>query len=297
MTSTTRIVIENNLVTIEERSVSDAVPLADYLPLIERRNPVVMPVLPTGSRAVWWDPTDLARQKLMVLIEREPFIANISFSGGHIHRVQLPYSRFLFTASTSDPNNPLMWAINDYRVFWSNRRYSSPAQRDMIAAQLPNVYQDGRICFGSTAAQANQTIADRLDQTVNEFFISNFNTDLGTPFPNGWSRWNQWEEQTVSDPSAWANWTDWARPSRGAQQSFDDAISNMRQGLAGRDAHVAAPDPIPALVIGASFGRTSEWLASLTNTQRARLWLAVTQEQTEEPARYTAEPEPEATGA
>lgn len=287
---TRQIIIEGGLVSIVDSQVTQTVPLEDYLPLIERRNPILAPVLPAGTRAFWWDPTDLAAQKLVIMIEREPHIAHIGFQGHAAHAVQLPYSRFIFTAKTPRPEDNLSWQLDDYRTFWSNHRYSNPDQADMIAPMLPNVYRDGRICFGSTAADANASIADRLDATVNGFFTSTFNHDLGVPFPNGWSSWAAWERMTRNDPTAWTQWTNW-NPGT-TKSSLTQLLANLRNNIANRTDIVVTPDPIPPLELGATFGRFTEWLDTLSNHDRAIAWAAMSQAQAANPALFTADGDP-----
>lgn len=277
--------ISGGLVTVVNREIQHTARLEDWLPLIEKRAPVFVPVLPSGTRAVYWDPTDLAVQRLSVMIEREPHIMNLDYQGTN-HRVTVPYTRFVFYAWTRDPSQPLNWMLEDYRVFWSDRRYSDPARQDMVAAKLPNVYGDGRICFGSTAADSDQSLADRLDQTVNEFFVSEFNSDLGIHLPDDLAGWRAWERMTESNPTGWTEWPEWGP--QYSKYSWDNITGGTGITTAGRAAPVIAPNPIPPLVLGATFGRVNEWLDTLDPAQRFRLAEALSQRDDYEDA-----PEPE----
>lgn len=285
--------IRNGLVEVYEESVFSSTPLTEWLPRLERRMPIIVPVLPENrTRAVWWDPTDITNQKLAILMEVQPFIANIDFLGD-IHRLTMPYTRFAFFLRTANPDTHTAWTIEDYRVFHSNVRYSAHDRQDMQPAFLPNVYNDGRICFGSTAANANQSIADRLDDTVNGFYVSQFNADLRIRYPNTWVSWRTWERQTAADPSSWTQWINWTTQNR--NQSWMEIVNGLASDVPWRDAPVITNDGIPPLPIGASFGATEEWLNTLTNNQRARLYSAMTQEFAINPNMFTPVENNEAT--
>jgi hypothetical protein len=266
--------IENGLVKLVEKSTQYSIPLADWVSKIEKRSPIRTPVLPTGTRAVHWDPTDLNNQSLVVLIEREPHIMRMDY-GGEVRRLSVPWTRFFFYCSTTDPTNRLSWNLADYRVYWSKSRYSDPAERDMIAALLPNVYEDGRICFGSTGANADQSLADRLDQTVNDFFVSRFNDDLHIRRPNRARTYRQWMRMTENNPTGWTEWEDWD-PNNGYHTfvAFDDLVAR-RTVISDRFSPMIARDPIPEVPLGATFGRLQEWLDGLDQSQRSRLMTAM----------------------
>ena len=283
-----RVVIENSLVSIEERTVLYQVPISEWLPRIEKRSPIRTPVLPLGTRSVIWDDTDLTNQRLMVLIEEQPKIIRMNFLGG-IHELSIPWTRFFFYAHTSDPTNTLAWNLADYRVFWSKSQYRDPALADMIPAMLPNVYPDGRICFGSTGADMDQTLAERLNQTCNEFYVSNFNRDLTIRRPDSARSYRAWERMTQKDPTGWTKWTDWD-PNNGLHQffSFDsllagNRIPNIRDG---RNAPMIAADGIPDVPMGATIGRINEWLDQFDNSQRDRLLQAMLRDRALNNERY-----------
>lgn len=281
--------IENGLVSLIEKSISYSVPLADWLPKIEKRAPINTPVLPSGTRAVSWDPSDLNSQKLNVLIELQPTIINMNF-GGIVRHLSIPFTRFMFWASTADPTNNLAWRLEDYRIYWAKTRYQNPDTRDMIPALIPNVYSDGRICFGSTGANADQSIADRLDQTVSEFYISNFNNDLTIRRPNAARSYRQWERMTEKDPTGWMEWRDWDETQISHERySFNNVINNRGNATVGRFSPMIAPDAIPPVPLGASFGRLQEWLDDLEGSQRGLLLRAMQDDIEFRPERYAAQ--------
>lgn len=259
-----RVVIQNGLVTVETFEVSAAAPLDAWMPKIERRVSINSPTLPVGARAFVWDTEDLNDQTMSVLIEQQPNIANLDHIG--VHRVSLPFVRFLFVAHTSDPTRNSAWSLEDYRVFFSNRPYSEPDIADMIPATVPNVYDDGRICFGSTAADANQPLHRRLAQLANEFWVSRFNNDLSLRFPNGWNGWGEWEDMTENDPTGWAEWSDWDNAYI-PHYSWNSETNPDAEHITRFDPMVSA-DGIPEVPLGATWGRASEWYASLGERER-----------------------------
>lgn len=285
---TQRVVIENDLVSVEEVSVAYQVPLTDWLPRIEKRNPISTPVLPLGTRGVIWDQTDLTDQKLIVLIEQQPQIIRMNFYGT-IHELSIPWTRFFFYATTNDPTNTMSWHLADYRIFWAKSQYRDPATPDMIQALLPNVYADGRICFGSTGADMEQTLAERLNQTCNEFYVSNFNRDLTIRRPDGARSYRTWERMTQKDPTGWMKWTDFD-PNMGMHHfySFDSLLAGQRipNIQAQRLAPMIAADPIPDVPMGATIGRITQWLDGFDNSQRDRILQAMLRDRALNNERY-----------
>lgn len=286
MSISEQILIEGNLVTRQQVTVMESVALDSFLSRLERRVPIVSPVLPTGTRAQVWDETDLNERQLLIMVEVEPQVINFAFDANRDgdpntderYRLPIPYSRFIFHCTTSNPDDNRAWAIANYRIFWAKTKYADPAALDMIPALLPNVYPDGRICFGSTGANAAQSLAQRLDQTVNEFYISRFNSDLSIRFPvifdqNEYSeRWNAW---AASRASSWGSWTDWA-PGMYTTFSWNNMITQFLAHTATRDEFMAIPDGIPDVPLGASFGRIAEVLADWADTDIERMNVATT---------------------
>lgn len=263
--------IKNNLVSVVESETLYTIPLADWMPRIEARKAISAPVLPTGTRSMWWDPTNLQNQRLAVLIEQQPQIINMSLEGS-IKRLSLPWVRWVFYCETNNPTINLHWTLRDYRIFFSRNKFTAWDTRDMIPALLPNVYDDGRICFGSTGANADQTIAERLDQTTGEFWGSEFNHDLAIRRPEGARTYREWQRMTTNDPTGWMEWGDLdPLNSRFSHYSFDGIIAGFSTNVTGRFDPTFAPDEIPALQMPATFGRAAEWLNGLEPTQREHL--------------------------
>lgn len=264
--------INGGLVSIVQRAVTHSMPLEDWLPLVEKRLPINMPVLPTGTRAVFWDPTNLNEQVLVVLVEQEPQIIHLKMSGLDPMRLSLPYVRFVFTCQTNNPNNNLNWALMDYRVTFSKSKYVDPTAKDMIRALVPNVYGDCRICFGSTGAEADQILSQRIDQTVNEFWATTFNNDLTIVRPEGSRTYRRWLRMTENNPTGWLEWDDFVDDgTRHTFYSFNDFSFNRATNIPARMDEMVANEGIPEIPLGATFGRVREWIQTLEPTQRLRI--------------------------
>lgn len=288
MAGNRHIEIEGALVNLVQREVVGSIPLPEWIARIERRNPTFTPVLPTTpTRGFWWDPTDIAHQRGMMLLEMQPTVITMDYQEESKHRLSIPWTRFVFYVRSDDPSNPLRWSLEDYRIFWARTKYSNPDALDMVPALLPNVYGDGRICFGSTGARADQSLADRLDETIAQFYVSTFNHDLTIHYPNGWRNWARWEKMTEEDPTGWMNWPD-LNPTTTTRNKYSWAslAHEYMSGASHRDSPVLAADGIPELPIGATFGRIDQWFALLTNNQRVRLMAVGNQRQHDIPGDF-----------
>lgn len=261
---TDTIVIENDLVKHIRTEVVSQVSLLEWMPYIEKKAVIETPVLPTGTRKIRWDPTG-AEQHLAILIEQEPQMVNMNFEET-IFRISIPYTRFIFDLWTTDPTNNMSWTIDDYRIFWSKFKYTNPLTKDMTAALMPNVYNDGRICFGSTAADMDQSLSERLDQTVNEFWVSQFNRDLTIRRPREYSDFRAWQKASLENQSIWTKWVD--LDTSQTPNAVNGYMGNSRDS---RFQEMVAADPIPAVPLGATFGRITEWWAEMSTNQRNRL--------------------------
>lgn len=272
MTAKTFLRIEGDLVQEIEENVISQVALHDFLPLIERRPGVHTPILPTNTRAVYWDSSNPETQKLFMLIEREPQIITMSHhvedrNPAKMYRLSIPWSQFFFAATTSDPMRPGSYILQQYKVFWTKQRMTDPKARNMIPALVPNIYDDGRICFGDTAVDANQPFSDRMDATINNFYINDFNNHLTIKYPNNWRGWKEWVEMSEKAPTDWINWPNWDN----GKHRLNSWESLTNTAIEDRTELVIANDGIAPLNLGATWGAANEWWLSLNNNQRARL--------------------------
>ena len=267
-----QIIIEGDLVRLVDQVVMKTVALTEWLPSIEKRSPVSTPVLPRATRGVYYDPTNNNNQLMAVLLEVEPQVIHMNFNS-RIHDLAIPWTRFIFFCSNRG-GSPTTWRMDDYRLFWSNVKYHNADAQDMIPALLPNIYSDGRICFGSTGVNADASIADRLDRTVNEFYATEFNRDLSIHYPRAYRGYTAWKNATRDNPMCWTAWDDFAPESGWSHYSWNMTCGAWSAGSINRTDPVVGADGIPELALGATFGRINQWIAALPAAQQARLRVA-----------------------
>lgn len=266
---TRALVIEGSLVKVTDTVVTQQIPLADFISGLETKIPLTTPIMPRNAvRMAHLDQSDTTRQKFDMVCEIAPKTIGMTMARDRVYRLAIPYTRWLFQMQRGNDRDP--WGIYDIRLFWAKQAFTDPGLEDMIVAKLPNIYRDtGSICFGNTAADAAQNMADRLDQTMNEFYSSTFNRDLTIVYPNGWTSWTPWENMTLDDPLGWNNWSDWQGASNGSRGLF--SVNSIFGDRFDRSQMRMSADPIPAIPLTPSFGRVQEWLTELTPAQRIRL--------------------------
>jgi hypothetical protein len=284
--------IEGGLARIVTREVSREVPLASVLPFIENRPPVTL-FHPRSAVATYWNESNPLDREVKFLCELAPGIRSI-VKIDRRYRLAMPYTYFVFAfrsrtngadANAADGSH---YSMVDYFCFHAPRRFESLDDR-VWAAFLPNVYEDGRICFGSTGVRTDQPLANRVDQLVNEWYQTRFNNDVQggrqhpLPFngqlPNGWINWvNETRDHGMG---AIARMPEWDAPASTIPNwSFREVL--LGQDVAGRGAHhvqisadrpriATVTDEIPAIEAPWTFGRVAEWYANLTLTQRLRV--------------------------
>lgn len=286
------ILIQGDLVTVRDVTPTHTVALADFLPHIEKRHPIVMPLLPDRVKTVRWDSSNLDAQQLEVLIQVEPSVRSISvrrtrtFGAGAPdtqYRVSLPYLLFIFTATTSDQAG-LMWDINEYRVFNANAPLTSLDQK-VCAAMLPNVYSDGRICFGNTGVAAGMPLHDRLNAIVNQYYLTSFDTshhvrDYYLPYGAGNNEFEPWVEHTAEDPNCWRSLPEWTEGSPEHQRQHWYTVKDLLGPQFDRTTPIALAGDIPDMRFRPTFGVAEEWVAQHDRADILRLdhaidmWLA-----------------------
>lgn len=287
--------IEGDLVRVIEKTLRTETRLQDLLPHIETRVPVSLPIMPRNrTPIVHFDPRDTANMKLDIVMELPPSVRTINVNRHEAHRIALPWTIFYFRARARDGNpNTLNWTFDEWACFHSQTQITSPTQV-VIPAMLPNVFSDGRICFGTTGVDANQPLHDRLDEIVNTWYITNFN-NIGHVRP-GYMPWGgaggdyaKWVEETDRNPNCWRDWPEWdpATP-EGAAQTHKTITEYMEAEME-RVTPIRLDGAIPDLPLALTFGRSEEWLRGITANQRIRLRTAIELLRTDEPDLFIAE--------
>jgi len=280
--------IEGEMVRVVERSIVSTARLADVMPRIENRPPISM-FHPRSAIWTYWNEQDPTNKYVKFLCELPPALRSITKSGRR-YRLAMPWTYFIFGFRTSeDGSRGEHWAMEEDRVFHTNQKVTSLDSR-LWTAFLPNVYTDGRICFGSTGADVAVPLSDRVDTLVNGWYLSNFNNDVHAnrphplPFnarlPLGWRAWV--DATTRLGASAWTTFPEWSEPLiGGSAQSY--LVRDLLADNIDRMAPLTFTDAIPELQIPATFGRTEEWIRTLDPVQIRRLFVAINNIATEDP--------------
>lgn len=261
-----RIEIEGGIQRAIEYTVLSEVPLASVLRHLERAPRLTSPILPRSAILFGQGTNETGSMELYMLLELPPATRMISFrgrdGGTREHRLAIPWTYFHFTCSTVDASRNENWMIGMHRAYWSRARVTDIRTASFLVPKLPNIYEDGRICFGSTAPSAALPIGERLDQIVNEFYSSEFNRDLHIRYPGGYTRLADWAAATARDANCWNSWTDWRESAR-AEQLLDEALAPAQP--------IVIEGTIPQYTSGMSFGAADAWLRTLAPNDRIRL--------------------------
>lgn len=255
-----RISIHNDLVSLETVSTSRQVPLADWLEQLNVGGSVTFPTLPRSAVFAHQDSSTPGIKNLFILTEIPAGIVNLEknlYEEGRRYRLAMPWTYIWFAVSTTDMSpNTTQWTVNDYRIFHKDRRYNG-VNEEMIVARLPNVYGDGRICWGATGADPRATLADRLDQLTNEWYLSRFNTDLdgNVPLPYGEADYGRWLRETRENPTSWRNWPEWSDAT--TKFTVTQLMRDHQQTF--RTEEILLPNSIAPIPSRLTFGSWEEW--------------------------------------
>lgn len=276
-----RMEIEGGVARTIEYTIASEVALAELLKHVERTPKVTTPVLPASTKLLSWDESNPRLKTLEVLLELPPATRGIRFRGNQgtaTHQVMLPWTYFRFIASTGRADDR-GWELGTYQAFWSKTRINNLATARLLVAKLPNVYEDGRICFGSTAADSTLPLGDRLDTIVNGFYVSDFNRDLTIRRPGGYRNFAAWVAATNRNPNGWVDWEDWTE----ARLATDILSTSMVDAP-----QIVLQGTIPTYVNGLTFGAAEDWLRRLDPNDRIRLRSALANIEVETPEAMTA---------
>jgi Prokaryotic E2 family D len=265
--------IEGSLIRVIDKRVTHEASIKDILPHLVQQQPVFLPSAPRTQVAAYYDPRNSHGKKIFFLCELPPQTRSIIKSARR-YRLSMPWTFFWFSASTSDDINSTRWSLDDYYVFHSLRRYTGPNTR-FISALLPNVYANGRICFGSTGADPNQALADRIDQLVNDWYLTRFNSDLDgeRPKPFEASTYREWVDGTRTNPNYWQTWPEFnTQP----QITILDLLQNAAVDRASLPMDMSATGVIAEVPRPFTIGRAEEYFTNnFTPEERTRLRMAL----------------------
>ena len=272
--------IEGNFIRKEEVISSEVGLVSDLLPRLTKYMPVELSPLPHGTRYIANEPRGNNGQRLWLIVERPPTLQRILYKNvpasvtedAISYRLNLPWQFFWFvldaTVMTTRNEDQVIWSPQTWGVFWSKTPFES-LETEVTWAHMPNCWQNGTICFGSTNVRANESIGHFIDAAINTFYTSEFNKDLDYPWPHRNMR--EWERAAEADPEGWVNWDLWTHSRLAPIQQF---LNNVTEpGMQFRPAVPAAPDstPIPEMPRFLTFDNLDEWVSNLDTSAKARL--------------------------
>ncbi len=267
-----RISIQNDLVTLEQVSTSRQVSLADFLEQLNVGGSVTFPTLPRTAVFVHQDSSTPGTRSMFFLTEIPAGIVNLEknlYEEARRYRLAMPWTYIWFAVSTNDMTpNTAQWAVNDYRCFHKLERYNG-INEEMIVARLPNVYSDGRICWGATGADPRATLGERLDQLTNEWYLSRFNADLdgNVELPYGAADYARWIRESRENPTSWRNWPEWTDVNV-SKYTVDALLRD--HGMTARTREIVLPNSIPSIPMRLTYGSWEEWFRTQVPAEELR---------------------------
>jgi hypothetical protein len=265
-------VVEQGEVRMVERTIMHTATVEDFSRLLATPRDNNIMHLPANTRHIL---AEGATGRIALVIELPPAVRTMTWGGGAragkkanaSYTLAVPWVYFVFGLQRADPddiNSRLDMA--NWGVFCARKRLMALTD-PLKALPINNVYTDGRICFGSAAAEPGQNIGQHIDNLVTNFWNTDFNYDVWPHLP-GFTDYEEWQKVSATDPTCWLKWP-WDDPTRWDYPNM--TIEGIAGVVADRITPIVPADLIPELPTGATFGRTEQWLATLTDAQRDRL--------------------------
>jgi hypothetical protein len=272
MAGTKFLEVEGGLARLVTRQVHYEVPLADLAPDLMITKPVTLPTLGRSQVFAHFDGSNPANKKLFCLAEIGPGIKNIR-KVDRRYRLAMPWTYLWFVATTDQDIESNAWALETYHCYHARERHNG-LDTQMIVARLPNVYGNGRICWGATGASPMLSLADRIDEHANNWYLSPFNRDLDgeVPLPYGEQTFRRWVEESQADPNCWQRWPEWTNttPKITVRQLL------AQHGVTPAVEEITLPRYIPNRTGEYTFGQWEDWFQhNVTPEQRARARVAL----------------------
>lgn len=283
--------LEGGLFRKVDRTVTEVGRIEDMLPTLLTYYPIEMGSLPrdTVYLKVVPQPNNEERVEARVIVAQPPQVREILFNESHgpadtqrAYKLAMPYHHFWFNMqgspvrSQGEPSS-FIWTPRAWGVYWTKTAFVSTERTKGLSARLPNMWGDTRVCFGNNPITANVTMGEHINQLVNTYWGSVFNTDLeiNTPYGNrARSALARWERETENNSDIWMNWDIWAG---------EEPIQSLIERVSGYERfNQPAPDstepviPQPPIVL--TWHSVNEWVANeLSIEQRRRLHAVLTE--------------------
>lgn len=184
--------IENGIARLIERSIISEVDADQLHEAITTHAPLTTPLLPAGTVAMY---VDHDHNYIELLVERAPRKEYIKFGSIELEEwfsddmpepLELPVPwEYYFTRAQIQPNiiaGEAYVGINEILLYWRPTRLQDLENDLLWPAKVPNVDSHGLICFGGMSS-VNSSLSDKVNDLINNFYASEFNTDMGLNLP------------------------------------------------------------------------------------------------------------------
>jgi hypothetical protein len=268
--------IQNGLATVYRKETVRQVSLDALMKTLSTGSgPVTLPTIARSQVFAHLDTSNRNSKKLFIMSEIPAGITNITInnrdrSGARRYRLSMPWTYLWFMATTGESDiTRATWSIEDYRVFHARDQYKG-VDDEMIVARLPNVYGDGRICWGATGTSPNMSLADRIDALTNGWYLSRFNHDLdgSVPLPQNEPNYRRWVQESRGNVAAFRSWPEW-NDRDVTKYSVRSLL--LQSGTEPFIEEIHLPNAIPEVPTRLTFLRAEEFWNSLSPENRLRL--------------------------
>lgn len=152
----------------DENITTKTVSILDLINKLSKKNRIHSDILPIGTRYFSGSQKDFT-----IAIEIPPKVRNISIYGrsGEVEKVSVAFPPCLFIVSVVDNS------IRSTKMFAVKRQIMT-FEDELFMFPLGNIYDDGRICWGSTSIIKKIEKPIEITSEINLFFDSVFNGDL-----------------------------------------------------------------------------------------------------------------------
>lgn len=289
---TDRIVeIREGIARVIDQTVVASGALPDIVKHLQTRVPTIFPVLPDHTRLIAFDP-DNNRGRLIVQTPPEIVGFRVHFdnvynrmpkedrakadrNGYYTFQLQFPWAihYFGFIVETGRTERAKEgygkvhheelqgFLIDETGYYWSDKPITSMDQF-IFPAQMLNINHKGGICWGSTTGPT-QTLAERLDALVKNFYATQYNDHYGYRCPPAYKSYSEWEAD--KDPLSYLQWPMWDINANPEGITVGRRLQvYMDQSTVHAEGNIAAP---PTRF---TIGKMMEWFKAMPDNERTR---------------------------
>lgn len=272
--------IENGIARVINKNIVRQVPLNEVLRRIEKVPEITLPTIARSQVFAHLKTRERGETAMYILCELQPAVRNITKNvrrgyprGLRRYRLSMPWTYFWFQAFTSDSvtsgNRSQRWAVHSTRVYFARDQYKD-IDSSMIVASLPNLDSIGEVCWGSTATNINQSLADQLDQKVNDWYLSDFNDDLDSHvhLPYGERNYLRWVTESRENINSWRNWPEFSETDR--RVTVRSLLASVGEEISDAERFTGGGFITPIANLPMTFGRWEEWWQTIPSAERLR---------------------------